>query len=39
MIRIRPETTLAAAVRLARRLGCVVVVRAGEAYLKRERSN
>jgi len=39
VIRIRPGTTIAAAERLARRLGCVIVVRAGEAYLKRERSN
>ena len=37
MIRLRPETPVAAAVRLASRLGCVIVVRGGVAFLKRER--
>jgi hypothetical protein len=37
MIRVRTEIKVAAAERLARLLGCVIVVRAGAAYLKRER--
>lgn len=36
MIRIRLDTPVAAAERLARRLGCRIVVRAGVAYLTRD---
>jgi len=36
MIAVSPRLTVPAALRLARRLGCVIVVRAGIPYLSRQ---